>query len=173
MKKVLLLCAFICTSFFASAQTEKGSWLVGVNSSLGFNSVSFDGDVDKRNSFNINGSSGYFLMDNLSAGLGFGYASTKQGSAKNSSFSIGPFVRYYLKENIILGASFSTSSLKSNDGQDEIKTNFSTLGFEAGYAIWLVDNIAIEPRLHYGINSGDDGINNSTLGLHLGFSIYL
>ncbi|MEO9871043.1 hypothetical protein [Ekhidna sp.] len=54
----------------------------------------------------------------------------------------------------------------------EITTNFTVLSFEAGYPIWIVDNVAIEPSLNYGMRSGDDIIDSSTFGLNVGFSLY-
>ncbi len=40
MKKNLLIGAFALLGFAASAQTEKGSWVVGGSTSIGFNNVS-------------------------------------------------------------------------------------------------------------------------------------
>ena len=70
MKKNLLIGAFALLGFAASAQTEKGSWVVGGSTSIGFNNVStkvksdnttFDGP--KVNTFTIAPSAGYFVID--------------------------------------------------------------------------------------------------------------
>ncbi|WP_436517421.1 outer membrane beta-barrel protein [Ekhidna sp. To15] len=172
MKKLILTASLIACIGIAQAQTEKGGWLIGATSSLGFNSTKFDGVSDRQTSFNIGGLGGYFLMDNLAAGLNVGYSSAKQGNSKGSSTLIGPFARYYVNGTFFVGASFSAASSKFDAGLGETKTNFTVLAFEAGYPIWIVDNVAIEPSLNYGMSSGDDITNSNSFGLNVGFSLY-
>lgn len=172
MKKLLLTASLIACFGISHAQTEKGGWLVGATSNLGFSSSSSDGASDNQTSFSIEGRGGYFFVDNLVAGLNVGYSSNKQGDVKSTSILIGPFARYYVNGTVFLGASFAAATSKFDSGFGDSKANFTVLAFEAGYPIWIVDNVAIEPSLNYGILSGDDIINSKTFALNVGFSLY-
>lgn len=172
MKKLVFALGMIACFFTAQAQTEQGGWLVGANSNLSFTSTSADGIDDNQSNFNLSVQGGYFLADNLAAGLRLGFFSSKLGDNKSTSTSIGPFARYYVNGEFFFGASFVAVSSKLDNGVDDFTTNFTQLAFEAGYPIWIVDNVAIEPSLIYGINSGDDIINTRTFGVNIGFALY-
>ncbi|MEQ9465854.1 MAG: hypothetical protein RLN88_00500 [Ekhidna sp.] len=172
MKKSLLTVTLVAFFGVVHAQIEKGGWLIGPNSNLGFSSTSFDGSGDNVTSFNIGGKAGYFLIDNLVAGVNVGFSSVKQGDSKSTSTQIGPFARYYVSGIFFLGASFSAASSKLDSGIGEAKITYNVLAFEGGYPIWIVDNIAIEPALNYTMSSGDDIIDRNTFGLNIGFTLY-
>jgi outer membrane protein len=86
MKKRFLLAALLF-SVIITAQTEKGTFMISGETSLGFNSTTVKyknagntTDGPKTSSFNISPSFGYFIIDNLSLGLDFNYKTltTKQ-----------------------------------------------------------------------------------------------
>ena len=62
MKKVLLTVFAALVVFAASAQIEKGSWIVGGSSNLNF--TSNDEDAGDYSEFNIDVKGGYFVIDN-------------------------------------------------------------------------------------------------------------
>ena len=172
MKKLILSSLTVLVFGIASAQTEKGSWLIGASSDLGFSSTKVKGADDSQSNFNISPMAGYFIMDNLVFGLDVDFQSSKFGDLKNSSTGIGPFVRYYVNGSFFLGAGYSATSSKIDDGTTDATVSGGLLAFEAGYPIWIVDNVAIEPSLNYGIGSGDALEDTSIFSLAVGFSLY-
>jgi hypothetical protein len=168
MKKVLLTLFAAVVVMSASAQIGKGTILVGGSSNLGVNSIK-PKDGDSETLFNLDAKAGYFFIDNLAAGINLSYA--KLGDV--SSVGIGAFGRYYVNGKIILGAGFTSFNDKDVDIFDgtEIKSSYNAFGVEAGYAIFVTDNFAIEPTINYNSISGD--LEYSTLGLNVGFTLYI
>lgn len=136
MKKLLVLGA-VALFGAMNAQTEKGSWVVGGSTTLGFNSANTkyknDGnsvDGPKVSTFNVTPSVGYFVIDKLAIGLDLGYTSlttkvenefmgTNYSSKSTiSTFSILPTATYYFKSDskvlpyLGVGAGYSTSKEK-------------------------------------------------------------
>ncbi|WP_424961873.1 hypothetical protein [Ekhidna sp.] len=174
MKKVWLIATLVAIFGCANAQTDRGKWLIGASSSLGYSSTSYDEPgLDKTTSFNIEGVAGYFVIDNLAAGLNIGYDKEKQGDDGNTTTLIGPFVRYYANGIFFLGASYSSASREDVFARAADKFSFRVLAFEAGYPIWIIDQLAIEPTLNYGIATGDEIVKSKTFGLSLGLNVYL
>ena len=173
MKKVLQIATIVAIIGCASAQTDKGGLLVGASSSFGYSSTSYD-DPTVRNttSFDLDVRTGYFLMDNLVLGLNIGYEKEKQGDDETTTTLVGPFVRYYIIGTFFIGTSYSLASIEEVYARAGEKTDFRFLAFEAGYPIWIVEKIAIEPSLNYGVASGKDILNSKTFGLSIGFSLY-
>ncbi|WP_420316214.1 hypothetical protein [Ekhidna sp.] len=173
MKKVILIANLIAIIGCAEAQTDRGSWLLGASSSFGYSSTSYDAvQIENASNFNLEVSAGFFLIENLAAGLNIGYDKTKQGFDGNTTSLFGPFVRYYVKGVFFLGTSYAAASREEIFASAGETKKFGFLAFEAGCPIWIVDNVAIEPSLNYGIASGDDIVNSKTFGLNVGFSVY-
>ncbi len=171
MKKLILATLVATSVFCAQAQTEQGGWVIGTTTNLTFSSTNIDGVDDNSSSFNLSGQAGYFLIDNLAAGLTLGLSSVKQGDFKTSSTNIGPFARYYVNGTFYAGAGYTVSSGKSESGSTTISEfDGGNLLLEAGYPIWIVDNVAIEPGISYTSGSGD--IDRSTLAVAVGFRLY-
>ena len=120
MKKISLLISILClVASSASAQLEKGSFLLGSSStiamgggwgselmSLGFSKTKYkQGTVTEDDYtmtyYNLLPRAGYFIIDNLIAGLEVvvsGYVEKDvngDGTWKESLLAAGPFVRYY------------------------------------------------------------------------------
>lgn len=171
MRKLLFSAAFVALLGMANAQTEQGGWLVGASSNLSFTSVSVDGVDDNTSNFNLDTRAGYFVMDNLSVGLLLGFDNTSQGDNSSTDTTIGPWARYYVGGSFFVGAAYGATSSKFESGGTEIKSSGGQLIFEAGYPIFMGDNVAIEPALNYVTGSGDfDG--QSAFGLGVGFMLY-
>ena len=154
------------------AQTEEGKLLVGAATDLNFGVTSFDGIDDNTTAFSIGGRVGFFVIDNLAIGGNIGFSSTSRGDLSSNTFSIGPGVRYYVNGTFFLGGLFSYGRSSSDNGETESSIDFTTLGFEAGYPIWIVETVAIEPALIYSRNMGSDIVNANSFGLNVGFSLY-
>ena len=175
MKKQLLtvFITLFCIIPSVFSQTEQGKWLVGAASDLNFSVSSSDGSDENTTSFNIGGQVGYFIVDNLTVGARWGFSNSSRGSLSSNSLSVGPGVRYYVNSTFFLGALFSYNRRSSNNGQSKSSFDFTTLGLEAGYPVWLGKKVAIEPGLFYSRAMGNDVANTNSFGLNIGFNLYL
>lgn len=171
MKKLLLTISLF-VSIGALAQTEKGTWLISGSTDLSYTSTSFDGFSDNVNSFDLTTRAGSFVADNLVLGLDLSISTAKQGDNKSTLTSIGPFFRYYVEGGFFVGAAYSAATSKFKSGTFDDSESGGLLAFEAGYPIWLLDNIALEPSLNYGVGSGDLFDGTSAFGLNIGFGLY-
>lgn len=175
MKKLLLTVALVTIFSFTYAQTDEGGWLVGASSDLSFTSTSIDGQDGNDSDFSLEAQAGYFIIDNLNVGLLIGFNSSKDGGSdfKSSSTVIGPYARYYVGGQFFVGVGYGITSAKFEDGDGNTLADPSggTILLEAGYPIWIVDNVAVEPSLAYGIGTGDFDASSS-FGLNIGFNLY-
>ncbi|AQX85418.1 OmpW family outer membrane protein [Elizabethkingia bruuniana] len=194
MKKNLLIGAFALLGFAASAQTEKGSWVVGGSTSIGFNNVStkvksdnttFDGP--KVNTFTIAPSAGYFVIDKLSVGLDLAYtnATTKYDGAKTTSntFAILPTATYYFTDNTVikpyLGAGIGYASNTEKEEYRGKSNKYTADGFawkvKGGFAYFFTPSIAADLGLSYSqFSNKDNGVrtNVNTFGVGVGLSVF-
>ncbi|MDV2446391.1 hypothetical protein CMU93_02620 [Elizabethkingia anophelis] len=194
MKKNLLIGAFALLGFAASAQTEKGSWVVGGSTSIGFNNVStkmksdnatFDGP--KVNTFTIAPSAGYFVIDKLSVGLDLAYtnATTKYDGAKTTSntFAILPTATYYFTDNTVikpyLGAGIGYASNTEKEEYRGKSNKYTVDGFawkvKGGFAYFFTPSIAADLGLSYSqFSNKDNGVrtNVNTFGVGVGLSVF-
>lgn len=157
-----------CSSYLF-AQTEQGNIRVGATSNLSFTSTSYE-EGDNDNEFGLEGSVGYFVIDNLAVGLNLGFTSTS-GSFESSSFVAGPAARYYF-QGVFAGAGilFGKQTIDFGDPIGKVDANGNFIALEAGYAAFITDNVSIEPSLGYTIAGGD--FDGNTFGLNIGFGIY-
>ncbi len=117
MKKLLLVGA-VALFGTVNAQTEKGSWVVGGSTTIGFNSTSstvkYNGqstDGPKSTTFSVTPSAGYFVADKIAVGIDVGFKSVKNEStdyifdqaytfeSKQNTLVIMPTASYYFKSN--------------------------------------------------------------------------
>ncbi|EOR30856.1 Outer membrane protein W [Elizabethkingia meningoseptica] len=194
MKKNLLIGAFALLGIAASAQTEKGSWVVGGSTTLGFNNVSTkfkSGNMSesgpKINTFTVTPSAGYFVIDKLSVGLDLGFvsATTKYDDAKSTSntLAILPTATYYFTDNTVikpyLGAGVGYSSMTEKE-EYRGKSNKTTVdGFawkvKGGFAYFFTPNIAADLGLSYSqFSSKENNVrtNVNTFGVGVGISVF-
>lgn len=161
MKKLFLVGALAFFDVF-TAQTEKGKWVVDVNTgshavgNTAFSLYSANGYTR----WGLGAEVGYFLVDNLALKVGLGY----QG-AKNSdgTFAYKVGAQYYIIEKIPVGVDFTGQSVGG------YSRNF--IGIEGGYALFVASNIAITPKVRYNMNLDESKSNSNFQGL-VGFSVF-
>lgn len=172
MKTLKLLLLFSSLFLFSSltAQTQKGSLMVGGN--VGFSSQS-QKDVDgSLNTLHIAPMAGYFFADRIAGGVRVDFTSVKFSEADDGStyFNFGPFLRYYTTMGIFgeLAYQLNSQTILDNDSESG-----SYLTPRVGYAAFLNDHVSIEPSVYYAIGGGDLYEDLSTFGIDIGFNIYL
>jgi hypothetical protein len=196
MKKTLFTLLVVLGSMSAFAQFEQGTMLVGGDFGLEFstekskynNQTNTEG---KGSSFTLEPQFGYFVIDNLAVGgeLGVSLSSWKpegsDGKSSSTTITIAPFVRYYFEPGVFLEGKYAIGSSKFKDDYfgdvEESKYGVSGWSLGAGYAIFLNDNVALEPMLGYqsmtlkNKTSGEPEVKGITSGLfaRIGFQIYL
>jgi hypothetical protein len=155
MKKIipLLLAAF--TACDVSAQIDKGTFLIGASSSLGYNNLSPD-NSSGYNILNVDLKGGYFLINNLALGVDFRLLKVDD----ISETSIGAFGRYYVAGKFFVGAGFSSIIPEEGDSSTEIP-------LEVGFAAFVANNFAIEPSVSYATGDGYE-----RFGLNIGITLY-
>ncbi|MEC5158140.1 OmpW family outer membrane protein [Chryseobacterium sp. MP_3.2] len=196
MKKMFLVGA---VALFATmnAQTEKGSWVVGGSTTLGFNSVSTkysagnNSESDpKISTFTITPSVGYFVIDKLAVGLDLGYTSisTKDDNenVSVSTTSVLPTATYYFKSasNLIpyLGAGIGYASQKTEYGSEDLTLDGFAWKAKGGLVYLINQNVGVDLGLGYNqfVNTQDETefsteykTTTSTLGVNVGFTLFL
>lgn len=173
MRKLFLVSFFTLAVLFASAQAEQGNFLISGASSFGFQSTSYEGPAENQTDILLTTRAGYFVIDNLSAGLLLSYFNSSQGDFKSSSSTIGPWARYYIGGKAFVGAAYGISNSKTESGGSEFKSDGSSLLFEAGYPIFLGESAALEPTLNYTTDSSEGNKISSSIGIGVGFTLYL
>lgn len=175
MKHFILTILVVAVAGTATAQIEKGGWLLGANSSIGFNSYSAASGTDAT-MLDIGSKAGYFVAENFVLGINLNYLSISQGST-SSYTTIGFFTRYYIKK-IFVGAGYN--SISTSPGS----VSFGSIPIELGVAAFVTRNIAFEPAIVYTLSTDPDqgGIPGygaipfpakSSIGIKLGFTLYL
>ena len=182
MKKIILTVAAVFAFGVANAQdkkessggqTSKGKWLIeantgfgaieGANTSLGYSS---QGDF-KRMSIGAEG--GYFVMDNLAIKLGLGYNSLDNGVADASGFAYKVGAKYYIMGNIPVQVDYTGASGDLYESGDETP---SYIGIQGGYAIFLGENVSIEPGIRYNASMNDNYTEDGQFQLQVGFALH-
>lgn len=103
MKKLLLFAiVFTATAFTASAQTEKGKWLVGGGFTFASETDTDPNDIYKTKIklFDFTPGASYFIMDDLALGLLIQFHSANYNENnepnKTTGFFVAPSLKYYL-----------------------------------------------------------------------------
>lgn len=181
MKKIILSLVAIAAFGVANAQekneggqTSKGKWLIeantgfgaitGANTSLGYSS---QGDLKQMS---IGAEGGYFVMDNLAVKVGLGYNSADNGTTDASGFAYKVGAKYYIMGNIPVQVDYTGASGDLYDfGGDETP---SYLGVQAGYAVFLGENVSIEPGIRYNASMNDKYTEDGQFQLQVGFALH-
>jgi hypothetical protein len=194
MKKVLFTMALALATSAAFAQFSKGRILAG--GSIGFSSETvkseFDGNestIGKQTDITFTPQAGFFVMDNLAVGAGIALESSTfkpdggDGKQTTSEFTFNPFARYYFGPGVFGQATVGFGSAKEEEdtGSTTTETKASVFRWNLGlgYAIFLNDNVAIEPVIGYGSKTfkldetGDPKTKFGGLFLQVGIQAYL
>jgi len=177
MKTVLVFLATIATTIAASGQIEKGTWMLGASSNLGYNSYTPTSGGSDQSYLNIGTKAGYLVAQNFLLGVNLEYLNVSSSGPSSSITTLGIFTRYYAGK-VFFGAGYN--SLSTSGGG----TSFGSIPIEAGFVGFITRNIAVEPALVYtmatdtesGGMPGYAGLPfpaKSGFGLKIGFSIYL
>lgn len=190
-----ILTVLIFTSI-ATAQTEKGKFLIGAQSSLSFSSMDKelktdggDHDLGTNTEFEFAPQFGYFIADGLVVGAELPFTSSKQEDEdgdkyKTNSIALLPFARYYFGQTNVkpyLHAGIGYGLLSEEDDYDEEDYKMMVYEFGAGVAIFLNESIAVDLGLGYTSAtlkpdedySGDPKIVTSGLAFQVGFTFCL
>jgi hypothetical protein len=187
MKKFLILLLLLQVSFFANAQLNKNTWLVGGNGKFYsyksvLNSPSYNNE-GKFTQIDLSVPVGYFVADKLAFGLKPTFSSIKGeittpgGLTTNvQRYWIGPFGRYYIlnmenQYNIVTEASYQFG-LYNFKGQGGNLRNFSVL---AGPVIYFNTSVGIEFLLGYSYSKEDieQGNKETRSGFQIGLGLQI
>ena len=168
MKKNLLgLLTFMVIGIAASAQTEKGNYLVGGNFLL---------NTPKNNTtIAFTPSAGYFVIPNLAVGANLSLSYTKN-TTKTTALGIGPFARYYLGTLNIRPfgeADYNFTTAKSKFGSTTTSLNGTNFFLGAGLAAFINRNVAIEGLAGYSHSNYSHSNGSGGFNLRIGFQVYL
>ena len=180
MKKLFLASALALFGAM-NAQTEKGSWVVGGSTTLGFNSLKteykYDGDTEDGptvSTFALTPSVGYFVMDNLAIGLDLGFTSIKtkeesegwNNETTASTLALLPTATYYFKgsSNILpylgAGVGYGSTNIKYKETylgeSDSDEDSYGGLAYKAkgGIVFLLNSNVGLDLGLSYVATNG-------------------
>ena len=187
MKKLFLVGAL---ALFAAvnAQTEKGSWVIGGSTTLGFNSATstykYNGESEdgpKVSTVTVTPSVAYFVANNIAVGVDLGISSISQKEEGNNNsdktttttISVMPTGTYYFKSasNILpylgVGVGYASSKVKNTytfgnqSGTDEEKVDGFAYKAKGGVVFLLNQSVGIDLGVSYmGINGKLDSNND-------------
>lgn len=174
------------------AQTEKGSFILGGNTSFAItqNNSETSGEKTKVTNIILQPYVGYFLFDKFTAGLSVDY--DYDSSIKNADMSILSDFRYYFNNSNVklfmkLNAGYSNQLLQlgyyPSPAAYKSTAHGLKLGAGAGVAIFFKDNMSIDitgqyfysnlKRMYGGTDNERIKQKIDELRLFIGFSVYL
>lgn len=195
MKKLIFTLAVIFCSLGAFAQFEKGTILAGGSFEFSGekNKIKTDNSTTtyaKTTSISLAPQAGYFIIDNLAIGAALDLGTqvkkseTSDYKVTSSQIQLAPFARYYFEPGIFIhgqvGFGSGNDKVKQGNTTTDNKTGLFSYNAGVGYALFLNDNVAIEPMFGYRYLSIKDKESNpktkdiaSGAFLRVGFQIYL
>lgn len=183
-KKILVFLFLIVCLSSTYAQTEKGTWMLGGTGAITNNEISQGSTF----TFNLSPRVGYFVTPNWAIGVQTGFSivrSTYQspftGEFKQNSWNLGFFTRYYFLPNrfkIFPHFDYERTWTRSkypavfggNSSEQNIQMWQSNMGVGATY--FLNSSIGIEALLRYQMLKQTPIVDQSGLGVQIGFQIY-
>ncbi len=180
MKQILVSFTLLLSAFNSTAQLDKKTWLVGGNASFRSSKYNEAGGLNSKQTLvNLNGNTGYFILDKLPIGVKPGYSRTVVNDFQKdvtNIYIIGPFVRYYFLQkenslNVFSELSYQYGITKTNQGVKQNSNNFSGTG---GCAVFFNNSVALEFTLGYSTflyNDNKGKVNSVIAGI--GFQFHL
>ena len=169
MKKFLLSLVLLSVIFVATAQTDKGDWMIGGSFRLNTS--------DNNTEIALTPDAGIFIINNLALGVNLGFVYLKSGDVKVTSFGIGPFARYYFtdaKVRPILHGNLNFMSRKTEIvGVPSTTNNITSYFLGGGAAIFISDQVSIDGLMGYANSKVKNSSGNGGFALSIGFQIYL
>lgn len=169
---LFMFCFFLLG--FTNAQPvaiQEGSWFLEANTRLGIASGNLGNlpstgfglrSVDGNTTWSVGGEGGYFVQDNVALKGGIGFYATENFQA----FSYKAGVRYYILD--VAPVQLDITGTTSEDFND----NPLWLGIQGGYAFFLTDAVALEPKLRYNFSLNEDFAEDDVLELQMGFVVF-
>jgi len=179
MKKLLLSAVVgLMMTIAANAQIEQGRIQIETGFSP-FTEGLQRGSTTGLALFSVNGTTlwsvgfegGYFIQENLALKAGFGYIDFD--SEGSFSYKIG--AKYYVVGVVPLQLDITGATREDIEfgGLEFENPDPLWLGLQAGYAIFLTDNISFEPSARYNISLNTDAAENNIFELRMGFAFLL
>ena len=167
MKKFYVHVLLMCFAYGATAQTERGTWLVG---------GSFNINTTDNATINFNPTVGYFIINNLSLGGVVLLEYDKLGENSTTTFGAGPLVRYYFPGKTVKPflngeLSFVSQKLKVPSTTNTENGMNYFLGF--GLAAFLHEEVALETIAGYTHTKLNDQDADGGFAMRVGFQVYL
>jgi len=183
MKKLIFtgILAIAGLATTASAQIQKGNWMVGsslLSSNFGLN-------TGGGYSIALQPKGAYFVEDNVAVGgyVNLGISKVTNGSPTRFDYGVGALGRYFLSpgekgvDNLLNhGRWFFEGNV--GIGGSSVESGNSTTGLDfgvgPGYSYFITPNIGLEGLVKYQGQAGfgNEGLN-SNITFNVGFSIYL
>jgi len=172
----------------ATAQTEKGNFLLGGTSSLNFASLSVNlendnisEDVGKMSNLEFTPGAGYFIADNLAVGVQFSVNSASQeedgDKYTETTTMLLPFARLYFgKSNVkpFVQAGIGPGWQKGGYNNDKETENLTLYEVDGGLAVFINRHISLDFILGFGWATAKPDnwkITTKGIGGEIGFSI--
>lgn len=190
MKRALLLLFTFVITVTATAQIDKGNFLLGVNASFKKNNWNTEyrdstGSTlaGKHTTLSVNFNGGYFLLNKLAVGARLNLNQSKSESTWNPGkegdrkVTWGPFARYYFlprheKINLFADAGYYFEYETYNNSQDEDSNNGYTIA--AGPAFFIHPAVALEFSIGYSRRlSSPPGMKAYSVQSALGLQVHL
>ena len=170
MKKLFTTTVALLINLGISAQTEQGRMLIGADSEFSYTMDSefglrvdgeepdgYEASDTKISNISAGMRFGYFIVNNLAVGAVLNYTSDKidvDGDDPDpvNTTGYGAFARYYIGGVAFVGGSYAMQTSSTWDDLDD-KPRVSTMAAEAGFSLFLSDNVAFTPSVSYGITS--------------------
>lgn len=177
MKKIILLAAVAVFGLWnvnaqeeaQDNQTSKGKWLIEANTGFGAAELGNTANtgfglysVDGTTIWSIGAEGGYFIIDDLALKLGLGYSDFDG----ETIFTYKAGAKYYILSMIPVQVDLTGASWEDAD------ENPMWLGMQAGYAIFLGDNVSIEPGLRYNLSLNEDFTDEGIFEFRVGFALH-
>ncbi len=187
MKKVTLLLVAVFTFGYANAQdkkmdnnggqTSQGKWLIEANTGFGGGTLAHSANTgfgfstsDGITDWSVGAEAGYFVIDDFAIKAGLGYSSLESlGSLFDEKLEVFSYkfgAKYYIESMIPVQLDLTGASWQDAD------ENPLWLGIQAGYAIFLGDNVSIEPGLRYNHSLNEDVTDEGVFEIRVGFALH-
>jgi hypothetical protein len=182
MKRTLLTAiTAMALTLAGHAQTQKDWYIIGSN--IGNIGIDFQKD-NTAFSFAVNPRVAWFVKDNLAVGAEVQIGLNTAKGFTQVNYGIGPVARYYLQDKGLqpikrtrwfldgnVGFQGTNTKVAENPG---VSTNGLGVGFGAGIAYFVNQNIALEvlPKYNLTVGFGNSTTNNA-IDISVGFQIHL
>ena len=162
---------FICCSNFASAQIEKGNYILGGSAGIENISSAFGNTFGYNvTTINIHPMYGSFLTDRFLLGANANLNYQFRGIRGNTTIKVGPIMRYYFN-NIFIQTDYNFGIPARGYFEHDVYVRL-------GYAYFLNENVAIEPYVFVGLRDQVSRNGNYTYGylddgIYFSIQVYL